>query len=364
MGFTKSLNIGRYDTIGLDIGSSSVKIVQLRKRGEEYCVLAAGLEKIAPNDQYDQDAEKANTITAIRHCLEKAGVKTNKTVCGVSGPEVSVHCFEFPKLPASEIQHAILLEAAQVCPFEIQNSVVEHEVLNPDDWFNDNEKKLSASRDGAVCGIMVAATNKVIQDKRQIVKRALLDCVLMDVDSLAMLNCLIECEKPQTGQSIVCMNIGHSTANLIIVPDKGLPCIRDLPYAGADIVEQMAAELQVSPNVIEKALRNSDNSHDEQLDVTASLEKACKKLTSDILETFRYYKTQKQIPQIEKVFVGGGFSLARGFIEFLDSQIPAEVLSWNPFERMQCASRITAQDVMATNGPAMTVATGLAMRLA
>ncbi len=93
-----------------------------------------------------------------------------------------------------------------------------------------------------------------------------------------------------------------------------------------------------------------------------SLERACHKLIVDVTETLRYYTAQKQSSFVEKVFVCGGFAVVRGLVELLDKELPAKVVLWNPFEKIGCAAGQSCEAILHTEGPALAIAAGLAMR--
>ncbi len=338
--------------LALDIGSSSVKIVQMDEHNGRHTVTAAGISDIAASEDNNNDKER-NTMRAIRECLESTGIRTRMAVCGVSGPEVAVRYFKFPSLPAKEIEGAILLEAAQVCPFNVDDGAVDYQLIS-----NDKNN---------VTGTLVATTNKLIKNKIQLVENASLNCVLMDVDGLALLNCLSEYEKPTHGRTTAILNVGNSFTTLAIMSDNALPFIRDIAYAGNAISEQIASENNVSTESIKKILRKepqglSDNSSTTQPEVRDSLEEACRQLIIDVTETLRYYAAQEKSAIIEKIFVCGGFSLAKGFVELLDKELDATTVLWNPFDKIRCDAGRLCKDTLASKGPAMAVAAGLAMR--
>jgi type IV pilus assembly protein PilM len=116
-GWKGSFRLERSEVLGLDIGSSKVKLIQLRKSGDGYTVTAAGINDIPSSE--DNSRKQANTVTAVRECLRSAGTQTPMAICGLCGPEVAVRGFKFPALPAEEVEGAVLLEAAQVCPFTV-----------------------------------------------------------------------------------------------------------------------------------------------------------------------------------------------------------------------------------------------------
>jgi type IV pilus assembly protein PilM len=338
------LNLEETQVLGLDIGSSAVRIVQLRKDNTGYVVTAAGIADIANEPETNQKHKELNTVRAISKCLQSTGVQTQLAICGICGPEVAVRYFKFPSLPPEEIQGAVLLEAAQVCPFNIDDIAVDYQLMP-------NGKD-------SICGVLVAATNKLIERKRQLVKGASLDCVLMDVDGLALLNCLSEYEKTEAGRTTAILNIGSSYTTLAIMGANALPFIRDIAYAGRTIVKEIADEKGISMEVVKKTLLGSA---EPEIGLGDSLEKACQKLIVDVTETLRYYTAQEKSIIVDKIFVCG-FALVKGFVELLNSRLPAKTMLWNPFDKIRCDADQNCRDILQKNGPAMAVAAGLAMR--
>ncbi len=336
------------DVIGLDIGSCTVKMVALRKSDKGYTTTAAGITEIAASE--DDIQRRANTVQAVRKCFDSARIKTKLVVCGVSGQEVAVRDFEFPSLLPEEIVSAVSLEASQVCPFSAADSAVAYHLMPNDD--------------NKTSGVLVAAMNTLVTNKAQLAKEARLKCVLMDVDGLALLNCFKELtngsEKSETNQTVAILNVGGTHTTLAIMDNDGWPFIRDMTYAGNDIVAQMAARNDTSEETV-RGILFGDSSADEA-GLSDSLEKASHKLITDVGETLRYYTAQSASANVEKLFVCGGFSLARGFVELLNRRLGVEVVLWNPFDKISRNSNREYEDIYSKTGPAMTVAVGLAMR--
>jgi len=343
----RSFMLEKREVLGLDIGSSAVKIIQLRKDGADYTVTAAGIVDIAASEDNNNLIE-INTVGAICKCLESTGIQTRLAVCSVCGPEVAVRGFGFPLLQPEEIEGAVLLEAGQVCPFNVDDASVDYQLI-PDG----NDK---------TSGVLVAATNRVLKRKRQLAEEAVLNCVLMDVDGLALLNCFSECEKPEAGRTTAILNVGCSYTSLAIMGNNNLPFIRDMAYAGKDIIEQIATENNLSAEAVGKILFTGEIADHPKFGLTDGLVRACQKLIVDVSETLRYYTAQEKTAVVDDVFVCGSFALIKGFIELLDSQLPARAVVWNPFDKMRCDAGQPCRDMLAKKGPAMAVAAGLAMR--
>jgi type IV pilus assembly protein PilM len=262
-----------------------------------------------------------------------------------------VRPFKFPPLQTEELDGAVRLEASQVCPFNVDEGVVDYQIIPSDE------------SDSVTAGVLVAASNDVIQRKIRIVEKANMSCVMMDVDGLALLNCL-NADK-DTGINIstsAVLDIGTSCATLAVIGENGLPFIRTVPYAGNDIVDQIAKENNVSAKSVEGELYDSASPTIAPENLQASMEKASIKLVSDVAETLRYHSTQAKSASVEQLLVCGTFGMVKGFVDILNKQLPIKVILWNPFDTMKCIVDRQCLEVIQSKGPAMAVAAGLAMR--
>ncbi len=344
------LGCSQDDVLGLDIGSSSVRMIQLAKNGGGYTVVAAHVCDIK-RDNADAAAREESIVQAVQKCMVFARKNARWAVCSVSGPEVAVRPFKFPPLQTEELDGAVRLEASQVCPFNVDEGVVDYQIIPSDE------------SDNAAAGVLVAASNDVIQRKIRIVEKANISCVMMDVDGLALLNCL-NADK-DTGINIstsAVLDIGTSCATLAVMGENGLPFVRTVPYAGNDIVEQIAKENNVSAKSVEDELYGSASPTIVPENLQASMEKASIKLVSDVAETLRYHSTQAKSAPVEQLLVCGTFGMVKGFVDILNKQLPIKVILWNPFDTMKCSVDRQCLEVIQSKGPAMVVAAGLAMR--
>jgi type IV pilus assembly protein PilM len=346
----RMLGFSQDDVLGLDIGSSSVRMVQLMKNGDGYAVVAACVSDIKQNDG-DIAVKEEDIVQAVQRCVSSAQKHGRWAVCSVSGPEVAVRPFKFPPLQSEELDGAVRLEASQVCPFNVDDGVVDYQIVP------------SGEPDNAATGVLVAAPNDVIRRKVRITGKAALDCVLMDVDGLALLNCLIESKNSGTNVSTsAILDIGTSCTTLAVMGETGLPFVRTVPYAGNDIVAQIAKENNARPEVVRNEIYGCASPTIPAQNLQASMEKACVKLVSDVAETLRYYSTQEKSSPVEQLLVCGTFGMVKGFVDILNKQLSIKAVLWNPFDTMKCSVERQCLDVIQSKGPAMVVAAGLAMR--
>ncbi|MGA2093870.1 MAG: type IV pilus assembly protein PilM [Sedimentisphaerales bacterium] len=338
------------DLLGLDIGSSSVRMVQLAREKDGFSVVSAAISEIENTDGHSTN-HSVNVVDAVRKCLASATTHSKWAVCSVSGTEVAVRHFKFPPMQPEELDGAIRLEASQVCPFNVDDGVVEYQRIQ------------NGSSDDSVTGVLVAATNDVVRRKVRLVEQCALNCVLMDVDGLALLNCLAESKKdtiPVSTSAI--LDVGASSTTLAVMSDNHFPFVRTIPYAGKDIVALIARENNVSTEVVKKEIYGSTQPVINADNLQKSMENACQKLVSDVAETLRYHSTQEKTSPVERILVCGGFGMVRGFVDILNKQLPLKAVLWNPFDTMKCSVDRKCLDIIQSKGPVMAVAAGLAMR--
>ncbi|MHC4757740.1 MAG: type IV pilus assembly protein PilM [Planctomycetota bacterium] len=348
MNFRQWLKLEPKEMLGVDIGSSTIKVVQIHKDPEGDYVTAAQVREVSVAEQGNNPAKDISTVRAVQDCLKDGKIKTRMAVCSISGQQVAVRHFKFPQLSQDEIEGAVLLEADQVCPFNVDISTVDYQLIPTDD--------------GYVGGLLVAATNKLIEEKRSIAENAALEPVLMDVDGLALLNCFNQYQKDETGQISVVLNVGSICTNLAIVDGNGIPFIRDIAFAGNDIIEKMVPALGKTSEQIKNELFGSEGNESDLNNLSAVLEQASQGLIHDINGTLRYYSTRENSSAVEKIYVCGGFALAKDFVGILDKHLSPETVLWNPFDRIPCNVDSECEQFLKNNGPAMAVAAGLAMR--
>ncbi len=351
MSWKQSLGLAN-EVLGLDIGSSHIKLVELDKGINGYTVTSVGVAAVSCGEDSESGSE-SGTLAAVRECVDSASSNTKMAVCSVSGPEVAVRSFKFPSLPPEEMSSAVHLEAGQVCPFNVDQSSVDYQLVG--------------GKGDSACGVMVAATNESIKTKRQLATDVSLNCVLMDVDGLALLNCFKELDnnhskKKVARNSTAILNVGNRYTTLAIVSENGFPFVRDVAYAGERIVGQIASEKNISVQAVRNALSSGDNSSNPSPNLSESFDRACGKLITDVSETLRYYTAQEKNVLVEEIFVCGGFSLTKGFVELLDSKLSVKVSLWNPFDNIRYGANSVSEEFLANNGPALAVAAGLAMR--
>jgi type IV pilus assembly protein PilM len=334
-------------TTGLDVGSSFVKLVRLRRESGSYILEAAAQAPITPA-QSPGDKER-NTLAAIRQCFAAAEPDSDIVIGGVSGPEVAVRHFSFPTMPREEIEKAVVLEAAQVCPFAVDNGSVAYQVIAEK---SPSRRAENSPRTETIRGIIAAATGELVRARERLIGAAGKKCVLLDIEGLALLNCIEGCGRNGKA-AIAVVNVGAALTTVAIRSDEALPYVRDLPLAGDSLIGSIAESAGLSLPEVADALFGPGEKSDK---IQPALTQAGQELFAEIGKTIRYSLAQRRT-SLEHIFVCGGFSCARGFVELLGNALQCACTLFDPLQKLGGTAGSARQ-----GGPAFAVAAGLAMR--
>jgi len=351
------LNRQKIELAGLDIGSSTVKLVRLNKSDNGYVLIAAASESIVPCPD-DEKQHRQNCVDAIKTCLQKAELKNGNVVCGISGPEVVVRGFTFPSLPDEAVEQAVRMEAQQVCPLDMKHSVLDFQLIETPQ----TTSAAAAAKATARQGIMTVGTENAIREQTELLTQAGAKPVMVDVNALALLNCLNELESPNAQETVAAIDIGNALTNVVIYGVDGLPFVRDINIAGAHIIQEISRQIELSGDQIRQALREGQSSDQLDGNLLLALNNAIGPLVNAINETLRFYSFQEKTSGVNRILLCGGFVLSDALVEFLTDAVSTPVALLNPFSTILHGPDAGGNKTLEKDGPAFAVATGLAMR--
>lgn len=350
--FGKRLGQIQAGLVGLDIGSSAVKLVGLNKSSKGWAASTAAYALIESSQ--DQSLRDENTVRAIHKCFHDAGTTGPRSaVCSISGPDVAVRGFSFPSLPDEAIEQAVKLEAQQLSALDPNHSVVDYQLLQ------DADLPVESAQQGRK-GYLVIGLEEAIQRKIRTAQQAQVKTVLMDVSSLAILNCLGQLPDNQGADTFAALDVGYTISTLTILGKDGVPFVRNLSGTAQQILTMISVKTQTSVAEVRKNLSQDNTSCDSPLDV--ELKNACGKLIGDVLETLRFYSLQPNTERVCRLYLCGGFALYQPFVRLMQQTLPTPVRVFNPLEVISCPSDNQTRKTLEQFGPAMSVAVGLAMR--
>ena len=347
---------GSKSIIGLDIGSSSVKAVEIAKRGKgkDFELTHLGVAPLPP-EAIVQGAflNSSAIVEAIREAVEKAKIKTKHVAAAVSGHSVIVKRVSLPTMTREELDEQIRWEAEQYIPFDVNEVNLDFQILDDE------------GGEGQMDVLLVAAKKDLIDDYIQVIGEAGLSPAVVDVAAFAVENAYETNYDAQRDQVVALVNIGAQVVNINVIAN-GIPTFtRDITTAGNQYTEEIQKALSISFEEAERIKLGGRRVEDSQEVVPQEVEQAMRAVTDTVIgeigRSLDFYGATSADSRIEKVFLAGGSAKVAGFKTAFQERTGHEVEILNPLNRMVPSSKFEPEflDEMA---PALGVGVGLALR--
>ncbi|MBI3048252.1 MAG: type IV pilus assembly protein PilM [Acidobacteria bacterium] len=340
--------------MGLDIGSSVVKAVELRPSGRGYRVAAFGMQPVPPDSIVDGAVIDAGAVAdAIRRVFEENRSFKTKDVCAsLSGNAVIVKKITLPVMTASELDDSIAWEAEQYIPFDIQDVNLDYQILDPG---------TGPDSRGSMDVLLVAAKKEKIGDYTAVIAQAGRTPVVVDVDAFALQNAYEANYGLDAREVVVLLNAGASAININILQGEQSVFTRDISMGGNAYTEAVQKELDLpfdAAEEIKKGIPVDGATFEEARPV---LHAVTENVLLEIQKTFDFFKATASSDRIDRIMLSGGASRVDGFREMLQDRFGVTVEDFNPFRTVAWDPKklgAEAADVAATAA----VAVGLALR--
>jgi len=340
--------------VGLDIGSSAVKAVELRPAGKAYRVVAYGIEPIPPDSIVDGAIIDSTAVAeAIRRVFETNKAFQARDVCAsLSGNAVIVKKISLPVMTETELDESIYWEAEQYIPFDIQDVNLDYQILDPG---------TGPESRGNMDVLLVAAKKEKIGDYTSVIAQAGKTPVIVDVDAFALQNAFEVNYGLEPGRIVVLLNAGASAININILQGDQSVFTRDISMGGNAYTEAVQKELDLpfeSAEQLKKGVPVDGATFEEAQPV---LRAVTENVLLEIQKTFDFFKATASSDQIDRIMLSGGASRVDGFREMLQERFSAPVEDFDPFRAVTWDAKKLGADA-ADLAPIAAVAVGLALR--
>ena len=346
------LRLRSKSVIGLDIGSSSVKAVEVVQRGNGFELLHLGIATL-PHDAIVEGAFlNASAIAdAIREAIEKSGSRAKHAAAAVSGHSVIVKKITVPAMTAAELEESIRWEAEQYIPFDVNEVNLDFEILQA----GDAERPMEV--------LLVAAKKDLIDDYVNLIGEAGLTPSVIDVAGFAVENAF-EANYGASDEVIAIVNIGAQSSTINVLAG-GVPAFtRDVATGG----NQYTAEIQRAMSVgfdeaerIKIGERGSESQDVVPQEVEQAMRAVTNNLVGEIARSLDFFAATAADMRIQRVYLAGGSSRVSGLEAAFKERTGLEVELMNPLAKMLPSNRFDA-DFLDQVGPSLSVGIGLAMR--
>jgi type IV pilus assembly protein PilM len=347
LGFAKPKSV-----VGLDIGSSAVKAVELKASGGGFRVAAIASEPIPPDSIVDGAAVDDGAVAdAIRRLFSTKGFRSKEVAASLSGSAVIVKKISLPVMTEAELAESIYWEAEQYIPFDIQDVSLDYQVLDPG---------TGAAAGGAMEVLLVAAKKEKIADYTSVITQAGRQAVVVDVDAFALQNAY-EANYGASDEVVVLLNAGASAININIVSNGQSLFTRDVSLGGNAYTEAVQRELNLPFDQAELAKKGHPVEGHTFDDVRAVLHAVTENVLLEIQKTFDFYKATVGSDRIDRIALSGGASAVDGFAETLAERLGVPVSMFDPFRQVAFVQPPENATHLAATAA---VAVGLALRKA
>ena len=342
--------------VGLDIGSSAVKAIELKAMGKGYKVVAFGTEPIPADSIVDGAIIDGAAVTAaIRRLFENKAFKTKHVAASLSGNAVIVKKINLPVMTDTELAESIYWEAEQYIPFDIQDVNLDYQIVDPG---TGPESK------GTMDVLLVAAKKEKIADYTGVISQAGHVTVVVDVDAFALQNAYEINYGLDRDTVVVLLNAGASAININILGGGQSLFTRDISIGGNAYTEAVQKELNLpfeSAELLKQGQSADGVTFEEAKPVLRAM---TDNVLLEIQKTFDFFKATASSDRIDKILVSGGGSRVDGFVKAVVERFGAPVEAFNPFKSITFApNELGVADPDAVV-PTAAVAVGLALRKA
>lgn len=331
---------------GLDIGSTAVKVVELRALDSSYAVARCASAPIAAGIVAEgaiRDAEAA--ATAIRRAVATAGITSTDAAVGICGRELIIKKLQIPEIPAKELADAIRIEAEHEIPFAIDEVFLDYQI--------------TAEQNRLIDLTLVAAKKSKVMEYHAVVTAAGFTPVVVDVDGFALGNQHALTARAAT-ERVVLVDVG-ATMTKVAVGGGALPhLVRDVPFGGSRYTHTIATRLGISFEDAEAIKTGAARNPDPQT-VAQVCEAVSRDLGREIQRALDYHaESDVTTPHVTRVsLVGGGASL-KGLDESFASIFGLPVAVADPFAGLTVDA--ACAETVARAGPSLALALGLSLR--
>ena len=334
--------------VGIDIGSKTIKIVEIEKEGAAYSLSASGIVGYSGTtvDKMTDEKEMASLGQIIKKLHAETGVSSKDVVISLPEPLVFTRTIKFPLLTDAEIASAVKWEAEQYIPIPMNEAVIQHVILRRNETASPPE----------VLVLLVAAPRAIVEKYTKVIQFAGLNPIAVETELIALARALAPPDK-----TVLLVDLGATSTNIAIASAGLLSFSRSIPIAGEAFTRAVSQGLGVNVQQAEE-YKKTYGLGAAQLEgkVKGVLDPVLRLVVDEIKKAVSYYLSEEKGQPPSALIVSGGTSAMPDIISMLTSLVGVEVLVGNPFSKIRVDPETAKK--LAPYAPLYGVAVGLALR--
>jgi type IV pilus assembly protein PilM len=335
-------------SVGLDIGSKTIKIVQLEKQGTGFVLKASGVIGFqgATPDKAKDGAEISGIANIIKKLHKEANISEKEVSIALPETQVFTRTVKFPPLTDQEIASAVKWEAEQYIPIPIAEAIVQHQII---------ERRINAVPPEVVV-LLVAAPKNIVEPYVRAVQMAGLNVVAVETELMALARSLA----PQN-QTVLLVDFGARSTDIAIAKNGQVLFTRTIPTAGEAFTRAVAQTLGVELQQAEEYKR-AYGLRQEQLEgkIKGALDPIFRIVVDEMKKAIQFYQSEEKGEPPRSIILSGGTAGLPQAMPLLTKMMGIEVVIGNPFARIAMDNQVAKS--IAPFAPLYAIAVGLALR--
>ena len=340
--------------VGLDIGSGSIKVCQLKQSKKNYALQSFGMVQLPPEAIVDGALMNSNAVVdAVQELFQSQKIKQKEVATSVSGHSVIIKKINLPQMTPEELEESIQWEAEQYIPFDINDVNIDVQILNTE-----------STQAGQMDVLLVAAKKDMVNDYTSVIMEAGLTPVVVDVDAFAVQNMFeVNYEVPRS-ETVVLINIGSSVTNINVLANGVSTFTRDISIGGGQFTDASQKALNVSDDEAEALKLGGGQDTDAVVpqEVERVLQTESEAIANEVQRSLDFYAATSADSHLARIFLSGGSAKIPALIKTIErrTSVPVEVV--NPFRNIDISGRGFDVEYLKNVAPMAAVAVGLALR--
>lgn len=334
--------------LGIDIGTSSIKIVELKKEGGKPKLVSYGFsENVGGKFNNDWQSNSKKTAQAINKIVREAGMASREAISALPTFSVFSSVINLAAVDKKDMAAAIHWEAKKVIPIPLEEMILDWKKIEED----------SSDPKGNIKVLLTGAPRSLVKRYIDIFKEAQVNLLSLETETFSLVRALLGSDR----STVMLIEVGTNTTDISIV-DKGIPMLnRSIDVGGLTITKAVAANLNVT---LEKAEQFKYDLGVGSLDsAEETIPKTITETVTPIVNEIKYVKNlyqSKNNKRVEKIILSGGSSLLANFVNYLSKLLDMNVIIGDPWSRVSYPVELKA--TLDEIGPRLSVAIGLALR--
>lgn len=346
-------------SVGVDIGNSGVKIVEIEKVEDNfvlknYAIAHSKEELIKPGTSGVVD-DAAGPI--VKKALEQSGIRKQKVNVAVPSFSSLITTIEMPQMPQNEIEQVVLREAPKYIPVQLSDVVYGWQIIEgvkeKKQKEDEEEEDIMAKRSKPLHVLMVAIMKEISNQYQKVFSMNDLSIDSLEIDSFSLTRSLVN---HKTGTFLI-LDIGHKVCNVIAVSNKNILMNRTIDVAGDRITKVISKALGIDGERAEKLKVEQGLSIDKK--GTSTVAQVLSVLIAEIKRTKRALAENYPGLEIEEIILSGGGAKLKGLEEFIGEEMGVPAALGNPLEEISYPDAV--KESIKKHSPALSIAVGLAM---